>query len=126
MQENDGHYTGGMDTIQVGTNPIQGEGRTLYKLEQTLYKGGRKLYKGGTDTTQRGDGHYTKGGRRLYKRGTDTKQEEVDSHYKREGDGQYTGGMHIQNVSIPLLNYLFSKKIESVPLFLRMYARLFY
>ena len=56
------------------------------------------------------------------KRGTDTKQGEVDSHYKREGDGQYTGGMHIQNVSIPLFNYLFSEKIESVPLFIRMYA----
>ena len=50
----------------------------------------------------------------------------MDSHYKREGDGQYTGGMHIQNVSIPLFNYLFSEKIESVPMFLRMYARLFY
>ena len=49
-----------------------------------------------------GGGHYT-----IYKAGKDTNKGEGDKHYKKGGDGQYTGRKHMKNVSIPLFIYLF-------------------
>ena len=64
---------------------------------------------------KRGGGHYT-----IYKAGTDTNKGEGDKHYKKGGDGQYTGRKHMKNVSIPLFIYLFSQERESVPPFARI------
>ena len=54
-------------------------------------------------------------GQTLYRVGMDNIQ--GDKHYKKEGDGQYTGRKHIKNVSIPLFIHLFSQERESVPPF---------
>ena len=63
---------------------------------------------GGEDTIQ-----YTRRGQTLIKgRG--------DKHYKKEGDGQYTGRKHMKNVSIPQFIYLISQERESVPPFARI------
>ena len=70
----------------------------------------------GMDSLKGGEGrHYT-----IYKAGTDTNKGEGDKHYKKGGDGQYTGRKHMKNVSIPLFIYLFSQERESVPPFARI------
>ena len=68
------------------------------------------------------NGHFKRGGGQytIYKAGTDTNKGEGDKHYKKGGDGQYTGRKHMKNVSIPLFIYLFSQERESVPPFARI------
>ena len=42
--------------------------------------------------------------------GPDTNKGEGDKHYKKGGDGQYTGRKHMKNVSIPQFIYLISQE----------------